>query len=84
MASPIFHKNNFIGVVVLQIGSKTIFEIINDYSGLGKTGETVIASKKGEKLLILAPLRFDSSAAFQKTISLGSELALPIQKAIHG
>ena len=83
MASPIFHKNNFIGVVVLQMGSKTIFEIINDYTGLGKTGETIIATKKGEKLLILAPLRFDSSAAFQKTITLGSELALPIQKAIQ-
>jgi len=82
IASPMFHKNKFIGVVVLQIGTDTIFDIINNYTGLGETGETVVASKKGEELLILAPLRFDTSAAFQKTISFGSELALPIQKAI--
>jgi hypothetical protein len=31
-----------IGVVVLQMSNQEVYTVVNDYTGLGQTGETVV------------------------------------------
>ncbi len=84
IAAPVLREGKLIGVVALRIGSGGINEIINDYSGLGKTGEIVVASKKGDKAVFVMPLRYDPDAAFIKKLVLGNKTALPLQNAVNG
>jgi signal transduction histidine kinase len=49
-----------------------------------KTGEIVIASKEGNEAIFITPLRNDPNAAFKRRVRLGSNEAIPIQKAVQG
>ncbi len=84
IAAPVLKEGELIGVVALQVGSSDINEIVNDYSGLGKTGEIVIASKEGDKAVFVMPLRYDPDAAFIKNLVIGNKIGLPLQDAVNG
>jgi signal transduction histidine kinase len=53
------YEGDAIGVIVITITADRLLEIIQDYTGLGETGETVIARKlpSGE-IYYIAPTRF--------------------------
>jgi two-component system, NtrC family, sensor kinase len=53
IASPVFKKNLIIGVVVLQLNNQEFNKVVNDYTGLGETGETIVGSLVGDNV----PLR---------------------------
>lgn len=55
--APILHKGALIGIIATQIKASDIFEIINNYAGLGKTGESVIGQCNNINLTILNPTR---------------------------
>ncbi|MCP4411027.1 MAG: PAS domain S-box protein, partial [Gammaproteobacteria bacterium] len=84
VAAPILREGKLIGVVALQVGSGKINEMVKDYSGLGKTGEIVVASKDGDKVVFVMPLRYDPDAAFRKKLAIGNGIALPLQNAANG
>ncbi len=84
VAAPILSEGKLIGVVALQVGSGKINEMVKDYSGLGKTGEIVVASKDGDKVVFVMPLRYDPDAAFRKKLAIGNGIALPLQNAANG
>jgi len=84
IAAPVFKEDRVIGAVVAQMGNKGIFEVVRDYKGLGRTGEIVLASKFGETISFITPLRFDPDAAFKRRIKFGSPEGLAEQKAIQG
>jgi sigma-B regulation protein RsbU (phosphoserine phosphatase) len=56
---------------------------VNDYTGLGRTGETVIAARRGDDAVFITPIRHDPDAAFERTIRIGSALSRPIQEAVQ-
>ena len=84
IAAPVFKFGRLLGVVALAVAENEIFKIFQDYAGLGETGEIVVASRKGNQAMIVAPLRHEKDAALKKKIILGSPLGLPIQNAIRG
>lgn len=85
VANPVFGpEGDNIGVVVFQLGNRGIFSILNDYNGLGETGETVVGVLKGDEVTISAPTRFDPAAAFHRKARLGSSELIPLQKAVKG
>ncbi|MBL7141862.1 PAS domain-containing protein [Patescibacteria group bacterium] len=84
IATPVLKGKNIIGVIVFQISNQEIYEIAQDYTGLGKTGETVIVSRKENEAIFITPLRYDPEAAFKKSLSIGSPKGLDIQKALQG
>ncbi|MCP4267484.1 MAG: HAMP domain-containing protein, partial [Candidatus Brocadiaceae bacterium] len=84
IAMPVFNEGRFLGVVAAQINAAQIYAQAKDFTGLGKTGETVIAIKHGENALCVAPTRHDPLAAFRKVIALGTENAFPLQQALQG
>ncbi|MFQ5543925.1 MAG: EAL domain-containing protein, partial [Nitrospiria bacterium] len=76
--------NELIGVIALEIDMAPIYHFIQKTQGLGKTGETLIGKKMGNAVRFLNPLRHDPSTALKKTVFIGSQLAIPIQKAVQG
>src|SRR5208337_1689231 len=71
IAHPVLKEGAVIGVIVLQIGNKEIYRVFGDYDGLGETGETVVATRKGDQLIFVSPLRHVRDAAFRTTVRIG-------------
>ncbi len=82
IAAPVFRRGSVIGVVVFQMSNEEVYALAQDYTGLGETGETVIASKKGGEAVFVTPLRHDLKAAFRRKIPIGSGESLAIQEAV--
>lgn len=72
------------GILVAVLDPSSVFELLGDYSGLGDSGETVMATSSAGKLRFLAPTRFVAEAPTKLEIPLGSPLALDLQKAVAG
>jgi signal transduction histidine kinase len=84
IATPVFQATGLLGVVVIRVNSQGIDEFVQDYTGLGKTGETIIAAKRQEGAVFITPCRSDPQAAFKRTVPSGSPAGLDIQRAIGG
>jgi len=84
IAAPILKKSNVIGILAFQLGNEEIYELIQDYTDLGETGETVVAAKIGDEAVVIAPLRHYPHAAFNRKVGIGSYKGLSIQKAVQG
>lgn len=86
--APIYDlQNNFIGVIDLEGNTNKLYQLIDDTSGLGNTGETLIgrlehASGTPDRVLFLNPLRSDPQAALTREVPIGSTVAVPIQSAV--
>ena len=70
LAAPIFNDGAICGVLVLQIDHHRLYKLAQDYTGLGDSGETIIASKHGNDLVFLTPSRYDPSAEFRQTVPM--------------
>ncbi|MGE5197199.1 MAG: PAS domain S-box protein [Deltaproteobacteria bacterium] len=77
-------NGNFIGVIAAEVDMSPIYKIIQDATGLGNTGETLIGRKIGNKVIFLNPLRHDPEAALKKTIEIGDKIGRGIQDAVQG
>src|SRR5271157_4821037 len=84
IAHPVLKEGAVIGVTVLQIGNHEIYRIFGDYEGLGETGETLVATRKGDQLIFVSPLRHVQDAAFRTTVRMGEESSSAMQRAVKG
>ena len=84
IAAPVFKQGVFIGIVALQVDNRAVFEIIQDYTALGETGDTLVGMRDGDGVLFTAPTRHDPAAAFRRHIAFGDRLGTPLQKAVQG
>jgi PAS domain S-box-containing protein len=73
-----------IGMATFETDIAPIYELIQDTTGLGETGETLIAKKDGNHALFLNPLRHDQDAALKRKVVFGERQAIPIQEALKG
>jgi len=73
-----------IGLAAFEIDMGPIYELIQETTGLGQTGETLIAKKEGQQVLFLNPLRHDPDAALKRKIDFGKRDGLAIQQALKG
>jgi len=84
VASPIIKDGRVLGVVAMQFDTDQLYATINNLAGLGNTGEVVVGQQLGDHILITAPLRHDSEAAFKRTIALSDSNALAIRQSAQG
>ncbi|MCA9473438.1 MAG: response regulator [Nitrospira sp.] len=84
LAAPIFNDGAICGVLVLQIDHHRLYKLAQDYTGLGDSGETIIASKHGNDLVFLTPSRYDPSAEFRQTVPMDDSSAYPVIQAVLG
>jgi hypothetical protein len=61
-----------------------VYKIIQDVTGLGTTGETLVAKKTGNEVLYLNPLRHNPNAALSMRIKMGDKIGKPMQQAVQG
>jgi PAS domain S-box-containing protein len=73
---------NFIGVIAADVNLSTIYTMIQDVTGLGETGETLIGKKIGDQAVFLNPLRHDPRAALKKRITIGEPTGCGLQRAV--
>jgi len=83
IAIPLLREGKFVGTVISRMSNEGISELTGDYSGLGRTGETIIAAKKGEEAVFITPLRFDPEAAFKRRVLIGSDRGLHVQRSFE-
>lgn len=57
IAAPVMEGDRLLGTLVLQISLDSLVMLVNDYAGLGETGEVVVAQRAGNDAVIVAPLR---------------------------
>ena len=74
----------FIGVVALELNMEPIYEFIQDTTGLGETGETLIGKKVDDGALFLNSLRHEKNAVLRRKAFFGKESAFPILEAVQG
>lgn len=90
-------EKRFIGVIAFELNMGPVYSFIQDTTGLGQTGETLIVQKKisrqgmpgykgrdGEYVLFLNSLRHDSQAAFKKIVFMGEKGSVPAQRVAKG
>lgn len=65
IAGPVELAGELQGVVVIGQSTETLFQLTADRSGLGDTGETIIAQVGAESPTYIAPLRFDREAILE-------------------
>ena len=76
--APLTLEGELIGKLIVTYLAKDIVVITSDYSGLGETGETIIAAKDDNKNAVsLMPARlFSSNRVLSRKISLGEDTAM--------
>jgi methyl-accepting chemotaxis protein WspA len=84
IASPVLKEGTVIGVVVLQFGNVALQRVFNDYTGLGETGETLVATRKGDDMIYVNPLRHDPEAAFRRRVRMGESIGTAMQRSVRG
>jgi len=84
IAAPVFKEGVFIGILALQVDNRAVFRIIQDYSALGETGDTLVGRREGRGLLFTAPTRHDPAAVFHRRIVFGDPKGTPLQQAVQG
>ncbi len=84
VSAPIFGPGGAIsGVVAARLNNQEIYRVVNDYENLGRSGETVIAQNDGDRVVIVAPLRSASDAAFRISFPL-DHIPPDIAAAVEG
>jgi signal transduction histidine kinase/HAMP domain-containing protein len=79
---PIYYNSKQYKTVIIKTNTHELNLVTNNYAGLGKTGETLIAqrSKSGDAVYI-TPLRFNNTAALILTVPK-TETDMPITRAL--
>ena len=76
----------FIGVIVFEVDMTPIYKLIQDVTGLGSTGEVLVArkTKTDNQVEFLNPLRHDPTSALTRKANIGDASGFPIQQAVQG
>ncbi|MBF0511681.1 MAG: GAF domain-containing protein [Candidatus Omnitrophica bacterium] len=74
----------FIGVIVFEVDMRPLYALINDVTGLGRSGEVLVGKKLGHEVVFLTPLRNASNTDLNQKISLGGVLGGLVQEAVQG
>ncbi|MBU0482491.1 MAG: HAMP domain-containing protein [Proteobacteria bacterium] len=86
MANP-FNKteNQTIGFLVAQVKATALLDILRDYTGLGESGETLLAVRQEDSLSFISPSRHRQTEPLELQIPADSKhVAIPMQRALAG
>lgn len=84
LSKPIMRADSLLGYLSIKMDMAPIYAIIQDTTGLGRTGETLIAKRTNDNgALFLNPLRHKSGIALKLKVEKGNENAKPILNAVN-
>ncbi len=74
----------FIGEIILELDMRPIYNMLHDRTGLGETGESLIARKEANSVLFLSPLHHVPDAEMKKRAPFHEQIAHAAQMAVQG
>ncbi|MFQ5979962.1 MAG: ATP-binding protein [Candidatus Heimdallarchaeota archaeon] len=81
---PIYSQGIFLGAAIAVSSNDDILSLVEDYPGLGDSGESVIAKRTAEgDALFLTNLKYDDHAALNRTVKK-TDTHVPITQALLG
>jgi len=83
ITSPVSNEGKFIGVIGVQVNNEGIYNLTEDYAGLGKTGEIILVARLEDQIIFIAPSRYDPEGAFKTNVELGAHQGIALQKAVQ-
>ena len=85
VAAPIIQENGHkVGLLILQLNTREIYGLLSDYSGLGRSGNVVVATLQHGKIMVAAPMRTRPDAAFKLSVNPGDNYGIGVQNALKG
>ncbi|MCV0401742.1 MAG: sensor histidine kinase [Nitrosopumilus sp.] len=85
LSTPVYDDDgNYLGLMTFELNMELVFSIVGDSSGLGESGENIIATKTDTGVLFLSPLKTDPDAALNKEIEFGTPFGIAMQHAVRG
>ena len=84
IATPIMNRLDVVGVLMVKIDNAEINNTVNDYAGLGETGESVLVSKQGRYAVFTSNTRHSPNGAFTKRVSMYGTDAPSLVQAASG
>lgn len=83
IVQPVFHRNELLGAIAVQLDVDQIESVIADNTGLGATGETLLAQRGATEALYVGPLKYERNAPLKFSLPL-SRLSEPMHAALTG
>lgn len=83
LVAPVLRDGMPIGAVALQLNWERLESVVTDKTGLGTTGETVLAMRDGDQIMFTGPLNHVKDAAFRYRIPV-ERSAVPMRNALAG
>ena len=83
LVQPLMENGRPVGALAIQMNVGHLQQVVTDRTGLGETGETVLAKRNSDTVLYTAPLARVADAAFKAQIPF-SLAALPMRNALSG
>ncbi|MEK8095448.1 response regulator [Methylocystis sp. IM3] len=85
IAGPVLDNGVVVAVVVFKLDNKELYGVVNDYTGLGETGEALVAAHYGrDQMVVVNPLRHDASAPFSIRTPLSGGAFPALARALAG
>ncbi|MFH1951150.1 MAG: ATP-binding protein [Pseudomonadota bacterium] len=82
LTGPLYLEDKLLGVVAIEANADNILSLVLDHSGLGRTGETLLAKRDRDgDAFLFTPLRFGRNASQDSALFKGSPGA-PINQAL--
>ncbi len=84
VAGPLVVDGVSLAILVVEVSGRNLLDLVADRTGLGETGETVVAvrDERGDAVFI-TPVRFDPNAAFSRRVPR-TALEVPMTQALLG
>ena len=84
-AAPIIQEDGHkAGLLILQIDTQEVYEIVSDYAGLGRTGQIAIGAMRNGEINVAAPLRGQTDSLFNLSVKTGADYGIGLQNAMSG
>jgi len=83
LIAPVLENGIPVGALALQVDISKLEPVVADRTGLGRSGETVLAQKDDNDALYMAPLNHISEAPLHYRVPL-RQAAIPMQQALAG
>ena len=87
IACPTFNtEGRVVGFMALELNNEQVFRVLKDYSGLGDTGEAMVAMRKGQEdeFVYVAPRRNSTDVALKQRGKFGDVTGTAMQRAVEG
>ena len=81
---PLFSKGKFICIAAIQVDDSLLYKIIQNYEGLGQTGDIFVTKNISDRVIFVAPSRLYSNVAFKKITDPSKEENTPTRLGTSG